>query len=347
MPPLARALTGAAAALLGSALSVASAHAESVEEFYRGKQIRLIVGNAVGADYDLGARLLARHLARYLPGNPAIVVQNMPGAASLGAANFIGSVAPKDGTVFGSVSRNLPSQAVIGRAALKVDPREFQWVGSSGTNTVVCYVRAASTLRRADDLFTRDLIVGGIGSGSTQSMVPTALQRLLGMRFKVVEGYKGNADALVALERGEIEGLCSGLSPLRTTHASLIKEGRIRLLLHSGTAPLPEAPDVPSFYDFAKSEKQQKQQQILRFLFSNDDFGRPYFAPPGIPADRLSALRAGFAATLNDPALTAEAVRVQLDMTYRPPEALETFVKELYTTPPDVIREIQEIVPSP
>jgi tripartite-type tricarboxylate transporter receptor subunit TctC len=344
MPQLTIAVIGAAAALLGSALFVASAHAESVEEFYRGRQIRLIVGNAVGADYDLGARLLARHLVRHLPGNPAIVVQNMPGAASLGAANFIAGVAPKDGTVFGSVSRNLPSQAVIGRAALKVDPRAFQWIGSSGTNTVVCYVRAASTLRRAEDLFTRDLIVGGIGSGSTQSMVPTALRRLLGMRFRVVEGYKGNADALVALERGEIEGLCSGLSPLRTTHTALLKEGHIRLLLHSGTAPLPEAADVPSFYDFAKGDK---PRQMLKFLFSNDDFGRPYFAPPGIPADRLLALRAGFAAALNDPVLTADAVRVQLDMTYRPPEALEAFVKELYATPPDVIREIQEIVPSP
>jgi tripartite-type tricarboxylate transporter receptor subunit TctC len=341
---LMRTLTGAAAAFLGSALLAASARAESVEEFYRGKQVRLIVGNAVGADYDLGARLLARHLVRNLPGNPAIVVQNMPGAASLSAANFIAALAPKDGTVFGSVSRNLPSQAVIGRAALKVDPREFQWIGSSGTNTVVCYVRAASTIRRVDDLFSRDLIVGGIGSGSTQSMVPTALQRLLGMRFKVVEGYKGNADALVALERGEIEGLCSGLSPLRTTHASLLKEGRIRLLLHSGTAPLPEAPDVPSFHDFAKGDR---PRQMLKFLFSNDDFGRPYFAPPGIPADRLAALRASVAAALNDPALMAEAVRLQLDMTYRPPEALEAFVRELYATPADVIREIQEIVPSP
>jgi len=351
MPALARALSGAATAVLGSALFVASpqaqnasAQAQSAAEFYRGKQVRLIVGNAVGADYDLGARLLARHMVHHLPGNPTIVVQNMPGAASLGAANFIAGVAPKDGTVFGSVSRNLASQAVIGRAALKVDPREFRWIGSSGTNTVVCYVRAASSVRSADDLFTRDLIVGGIGSGSTQSMVPTALQRLLGMRFKVVEGYKGNADALVALERGEIEGLCSGLSPLRTTHAPLLKEGRIRLILHSGTAPLPEAPEVPSFQDFAKSDK---PRQMLKFLFANDDFGRPYFAPPGIPADRLAALRASFAAALNDPALTADAVRAQLDMTYRPPEALEAYVRELFATPPDVIREVQETVLSP
>ena len=198
--------------------------------------------------------------------------------------------------------------------------------------------------RKADDLFTRDLIVGGIGSGSTQSTVPTALNRLLNMRFKVVEGYKGNADALVALERGEIDGLCSGFSPLKTTHASLLKEGRIRLLLHSGTKALAEAPGVPSFYDFASGER---TRQMLRFIFSSDDFGRPYFAAPGIPADRLAALRAAFAATLKDSELLAEAAKMQLDMIYRPPEALEAFVRELNATPPELIREIQDIAPSP
>jgi tripartite-type tricarboxylate transporter receptor subunit TctC len=341
---LANPVSRLAGALLAGGLIVSPVHAERVEEFYRGKQVHVIVGNAAGADYDLGARLLARHMSRHLAGSPTFVVQNMPGAASIGAANYIGGVAPKDGTIFGSVSRNLPSQAVIGREALKVDPREFRWIGSSGTNTVVCYVGAASAIRTADDLFTRDLIVGGIGSGSTQSMVPTALRRLLDMRFKVVEGYKGNADALVALERGEIDGLCSGFSPLRTTHASLLREGRVRLLLHSGTIPLPEAPNIPSFYEFAKSEK---QRQMLRFLFSNDDFGRPYFAPPETPPDRLSALRAAFAATLVDPLLLAEAVKLQLDMTYRAPGAIESFVNELYATPVELVREIQEIAPSP
>ena len=344
MARLAKTACFSAAVLVGCTFTVILVHAEGTEEFYRGKQVRLIVGNAVGADYDLGARLLARHMISHMPGSPMILVQNMPGAASIGAANYIAGAGPKDGTLFGSVSRNLPTQAAIGRDALKVDPREFRWVGSSGTNTVVCYVRDASAIRKADDLFTRDLIVGGIGSGSTQSTVPTALHRLLNMRFKVVEGYKGNADALVALERGEIDGLCSGLSPLHTTHASLLKEGRIRLLLHSGTTPLAEAPSIPSFYDFATNEK---QRQMLRFLFSNDDFGRPYFAPPGIPTDRLLVLRKAFAATLKDEALQTEAVKMQLDMTYRPPEAIEAFVQELYATPPELIREIREIAPSP
>lgn len=318
------------------------ASADPVEDFYRSRQVRIIVGNAVGADYDLGGRLLARHMSRHLAGGPAFVVQNMPGAASINAANYIYNVAPKDGSLFGSISRNLPSQAIIGRDALKADPRKFEWIGSSGTNTVVCYVRRNSPVNRAQDLFSRELVVGGIGSGSTQTLVPTALNRLLGMRFRVVEGYKGNADALIALERSEIDGLCSGYSPLLTTHASLLKEGRVRLILHSRSSALEDHPDVPSFLDLAKSEK---SKLILRFLFSSDEFGRPYFAPPGVPPERLAALRAAFKATLNDPALQADASKMLLDMTYRPPEALDVYMEELAATPPDVIKEVKEISP--
>jgi len=225
---------------------------------------------------------------------------------------------------------------------MKADPQQFQWIGSSGTNTVVCYVRSGSPVGSARDLFSRELIVGGIGSGSTQSAVPTALNRLLGMRFKVVEGYKGNADALVAMERAEIDGLCSGYSPLLTTHASLLSEKRVRLILHSGRSKLESHPDVPSFFDFAKDDR---ARAMLRFLFSSDEFGRPYFAPPGVPPDRLAGLRNAFKAALADPALQAEASKLQLDMRYRPPDALEAFVRDLTTTSADVIREIQEIAP--
>ena len=335
-------LAFASAYALVTALIVVPASADAVGDFYRGKQVRIVVGNAVGADYDLGGRLLARHMHRHMPGGPAFIVQNMPGAASINAANFIYNVAPKDGLLFGSVSRNLPSQAIVGRETLKADPRKFQWIGSSGTNTVVCYVRASSPVKSARDLFSRDLIVGGIGSGSSQSSIPAALNRLLGMRFKLVEGYKGNADALVALERAEIDGLCSGYSPLLTTHASLLDEGRIRLILHSRRSPIERAADVPSFFDFAKDERTRK---MLSFLFSSDEFGRPYFAAPGVAPERLSALRAAFKETLADPALRADATKMQLDMTYRPPEALDAFVQELAATPSDVVKDIQELAP--
>jgi tripartite-type tricarboxylate transporter receptor subunit TctC len=328
--------------LLAAVAKATPAFADPVEDFYRNRQVRIIIGNAVGADYDLGGRLLARHMSRHLAGGPAFVVQNMPGAASINAANYIYNVAPKDGSLFGSISRNLPGQAIIGRDALKADPRKFEWIGSSGTNTVVCYVRRNSPVTKAQDLFSRELVVGGIGSGSTQTSVPTALNRLLGMRFKVVEGYKGNADALIALERSEIDGLCSGYSPLLTTHAALLKEGRVRLILHSRSSALEGHPDVPSFLDLAKSEK---SKLILRFLFSSDEFGRPYFAPPGTPRERLAALRDAFKATLNEPALQADASKMLLDMTYRSPEALEAYVKELAATPPEVVKEIQEIAP--
>jgi tripartite-type tricarboxylate transporter receptor subunit TctC len=328
--------------LLAAVAEATPAFADPVEDFYRNRQVRIIVGNAVGADYDLGGRLLARHMSRHLAGGPTFVVQNMPGAASINAANYIYNVAPKDGSLFGSVSRNLPGQAIIGRDALKADPRKFEWIGSSGTNTVVCYVRRNSPVTKAQDLFSRELVVGGIGSGSTQTSVPTALNRLLGMRFKVVEGYKGNADALIALERSEIDGLCSGYSPLLTTHAALLKEGRVRLILHSRSSALEGHPDVPSFLDLAKNEK---SKLILRFLFSSDEFGRPYFAPPSIPPERLAALRQAFKATLNDPALQADASKMLLDMTYRPAEALAAYVEELAATPPEVVKEIKEIAP--
>jgi tripartite-type tricarboxylate transporter receptor subunit TctC len=333
-----------AISLLALAVTMAAkpAFADDVADFYRNRQVRVVVGNAVGADYDLGARLLARHMPRHMSGQPAFVVQNMPGAASINAANYIYNVAPKDGSLFGSVSRNLPSQAVIGRDSLKADPRQFQWIGSSGTNTVVCYVRSGSPIASARDLFSRELIVGGTGSGSTQSAVPKALNRLLGMRFKVVEGYKGNADAFVAMERAEIDGLCSGYSPLLTTHASLLSEKRVRLILHSGRSNLEDNPNVPSFFDFAQDDR---TRAILRFLFSSDEFGRPYFAPPGVPPDRLMALRRAFKAALADPALQAEASKLQLNMSYRPPAALEAFVRDLNMTASDVIKEIQEIAP--
>jgi hypothetical protein len=162
------------------------------------------------------------------------------------------------------------------------------------------------------------------------------------MRFKVVDGYKGNADALIALERAEIDGLCSGYSPLLTTHATLLSEGRVRLILHSGKTPLEGAPGVPSFFDFARDER---TRLILNFLFASDEFGRPYFAPPGVPPERMAALRQAFKATLADDALKADATKMQLDMTYRPPEALQAFVRELVSTPVDVLKDIQEIAP--
>jgi tripartite-type tricarboxylate transporter receptor subunit TctC len=325
-------------------LAASAATAQPVAEFYHGKQIHLIIADPAGGDYDLGGRLLAQHLSAHIPGAPTIVVQNMPGAASIVAANYLYNVAPKDGTTFGSVSRNLPSQAVIGRDNLKADPRRFGWIGGSSLPGRVCVARSAAPVTSAAQLFETPLIVGGAGAGSSLSIVPTVLNRVLGMKFQLVEGYKGTTDVLLAMQQGEVQGVCHTYGLFQTTQASLVKTGAIRILLHVEETPLADAPQIPSAYDFAKEER---QKQLLRFAFASVEFGRPYVAPPGVPPERLAALRRAFADTLADPALVEEARRLRLDMTYRPPQALETLVANLYATPPALIAEAQEMLPTP
>jgi tripartite-type tricarboxylate transporter receptor subunit TctC len=333
-------------ALLGAALAfqvTAAAAQQSVADFYKDKQVKIIVGNAAGGDYDAGARLLARHLGKHIPGNPSVIVQNMPGASTVNATNFLYNKAPKDGTVFGSFSRNIASQAVIGRMNIEADPRQFNWIGGSSLPGRVCMVSDKSGAKSAEDVFKREVIVAGSGAGSSLSIVPTALNNLLGTKFKLVEGYQGSADAMLALERGEVEGICHTHGVFESHHAELVKEGKLKILFHIEDTEFEEDPSVPSIYKFAKTDK---QRQMLRFLFSSTEFGRPYVAPPGVPADRVAALRKAFADALKDPALIEEAKKTSIDMTYRPPQELEKLVQALYATPKETIEELEKIVPA-
>lgn len=336
--------TGAlAAGLMLAAAWAAPAVGQSAEEFYRGKQLRLVVGNPAGGDYDLGGRTLARFMGNHMPGNPTIVVQNMPGASTIVAANHLYNVAPKDGTVFGSFSRNLASQAVLGRDTIKADPRQYSWIGGSSLPSRVCVVNASSPAKTFDDLFKHEILMGGSGAGSSLSIVPAVLNKVLGTKFRVVEGYKGSTDAVLAMERGETQGICHTFSSFRNAHADLIRDGKVRILLHAEEAAFPYVDNVPSVYDYAKTEE---QKQLMRFAFSSVEFGRPYVAPPGIPADRLAALRKAFKATLDDPELKAESEKLALDMTYRPPEDLQKLVGQLYATPKELLKQAQELMPS-
>jgi tripartite-type tricarboxylate transporter receptor subunit TctC len=324
-----------------AALSVQAVAAETVEEFYRGKQVHMIIGHPAGGDYDLGGRLLAKYLLKYIPGNPAIVVQNMPGGAGIVAANYLYKVAPKDGTVFGSFSRNLPSQAVLGLANIEADPRRFAWLGATALPSRICVDREASAVKSADDLFTHELITAGTGAGSSGSIVPTVLNRVLGTKFRIVEGYQGTPDALLAVERGEVDGVCNSYATFRSS-IDQIKSGKIRVLFRAEEAPLVEMPEVPSIYRYAKTEA---QRQFMRFIFSSVEFGRPYVMPPETPGDRVQAMRKAFVDALNDPELVAEARQLDIDMTFRPAEAVADLVEKLYGTPPRMLDEVRKLVP--
>jgi tripartite-type tricarboxylate transporter receptor subunit TctC len=319
-----------------------NAFAQPVSDHYRGKQIRMIVGHPVGNDYDLGGRFLAKYLAKHIPGNPLIVVSNMPAASSVAAANFLYSAAPRDGTVFGSFSRNIPSQALMRQANLEVDPRRYSWLGGTALPGRVCAAWHTAKVRTPADLLNTELIVGGGGSGSSLSILPTVFNHVLGTKFRLVEGYKGTNDTVIAMERGEVEGVCATYGQFRV-HERALKEGKLRIILRAEEAPIAAIPDVPSIYDLAKTEE---QRQLMRFVFSSVEFGRPYVLPPGSPPELVALMRRAFADAVNDPELIAEADRLKLDMTYRPPDDLVKLVDSLYKTPPSIIDTIRKLVPN-
>jgi tripartite-type tricarboxylate transporter receptor subunit TctC len=315
---------------------------ETVENFYRNKQVRLIVGHPVGNDHDVGGRLLAKYLARHIPGRPAVIVQNMTAAASVAAANYVFNQAPRDGTVLGTFSRNFPSQALMGQPNIEADPRRMQWLGATSFPARVCTAWHTASVQTATDLFARELIVGGSGAASTLSIVPTVLNHVLGTKFRIIEGYKAAQDVLIAIERGELFGVCSSYSQFRNFDR-LFREGKLRMLFRVEEASIPDRPDVPTIFDQAKTNE---QRQLMRFVFSSIEFGRPYVFPPDVPKERVAAMRQAIAAAAHDPELLAEAEKMKLDMAYRPPEHLERLVLQLYDTPPQTIDTVKKLVPN-
>jgi tripartite-type tricarboxylate transporter receptor subunit TctC len=328
-----------------AALAVAfscGARAQTAEEFYKGRQIKMIVGYEVANDYDIGARLLARYLSKELPGNPTIVVQNMPQAAGVVSANYMAVKAARDGTVIGGISRNLPSQAMMKLPNIEADPRKFNWLGATSFPGRVCVASNDAPVKTAADLFKTDLLTGGTGVGSSTDIVPTVINRVLGTRFKMVEGYRGAGDILIAVDRGEVHGVCMSLGQFRTSEQKF-KEGKLRYLLRAEESELPGVPNVPSVYDFAKTDE---QKQLMRFIFSSTEFGRPYLFPPGVPKDRVDYMRNAIERAVKNPELLAEAAKMKLDMVYRQPQHLEEVVAQLYATPPALIEKAKEISPN-
>jgi tripartite-type tricarboxylate transporter receptor subunit TctC len=318
-----------------------STAAADADDFYRGKQLRLVAGFPAGNDYDLGARLLAKYLPKHIPGQPTIIVQNMPQAASVVAANYIYLQAPADGTVLGSFSRNIVNDALTGQENLQLDPRRMVWLGATSRPARVCVRWFTAPIKTPADLFTQEFIVGAAGATSSLAILPTVFNKVLGTRIKIVEGYQGMGDAMLAMERGETQGMCGSYAQFRIAD-QLVQDGKITFLLRAEEAPIAEVPDVPSIFDYAKTDE---QRQLMRFVFSSTEFGRPYVFPPGVPADRIAIMRKAIADAARDPDLVAEAAGIKIDMTYTPPDRLERLVADLYKTPPAAIAAVKALLP--
>ncbi len=323
-------------------LAAALASSARAEDFYSGKQLRLILGFPAGNDYDLGARLLVKYLPKYIPGQPGIIVQNLPQAASVVAANYLYAQAPRDGTVFGSFSRNIVNDALTGQPNVTVDPRRLIWLGATSRPSRVCVRWFTAPVKTPADLFTQEFIVGAAGATSSLAILPTVLNHVLGTKFRIVEGYQGMGDAMLAVERGEVQGVCASFQQFRIAE-QYIHDGKLSFLLRAEEAPIPQVPDVPSIFDYAKTDE---QRQLMRFVFSSTEFGRPYVFPPDVPKDRLDIMRKAIAEAAHDPDLLAEAAKMKMDMTYTPPDHLERLVATLYQTPPALIATIKAVLPN-
>ena len=324
------------------ALSPTVLCAEPVEDFYKGKQIRIITGAAAGDGYDLWSRMLSRHMGRHIPGRPSIIVQNMPGAGTVVAANHVFNAAARDGTVIGSFSRSLPAQALLNRPNIKFDPRRFGWIGSPESVNRVCAVGKKTKVRSIDDLLKHELVVGGIGASQMPTYVPMMLNKMLGTKFKVVEGYGSTNAIILAIERGEVDGICMSSSTLLGPRVDLVEKGVLTILFNVEAKPMPAPPGVPTIFTRFNDE----QRQIVSLINSAIEFGRPFAAPPGVPAERLAALQTALRATVADPEFIAEAKKLKFIVTYTSPQDMADITARMYATPKSIIASASALMPA-
>jgi tripartite-type tricarboxylate transporter receptor subunit TctC len=318
------------------------ARAASIEDFYRSHTVILIIGYSVAGGYDRYGRVLARHIGDHIPGHPGVVPENMPGAGSLRAANFLYNAAPKDGSTFGIFTRGMAMEPLLGNRAAMFDARKFTWIGSIANEVSVCTSWYQSKIKTWADVMTTPFTVSGEGSGSDPDIFATVLKNVFGAKIKLVTGYPGTNEMTLAMERGEIDGRCGwSLSSIKAQEPQWLAEKKLNLLVQLDLKPSPDLPNVPFIMDYAKTDK---QRQILRLIFSRQVMGRPFAAPPGIPADRAAALRQAFDDTMKDPAFLDEAHRLGLEVTPETGDTLETLVEDLYRSPSDVVAEARAAV---
>jgi tripartite-type tricarboxylate transporter receptor subunit TctC len=335
--PLAMCLLG----LSAIAALTERAQADAVSDFYRGKTVTIIVGYTAGGGYDLYARALGRHMGKHLPGNPNFIVQNITGAGSLNAANHIYNVAAKDGTVFGTFGRGLPMEPLIGTAKVQFDATKFTWLGSGANEISICATWHTSPVKTWADMLKTSFAVGGEGAGSDPDSYSLLARNIFGAKLKLVSGYHGTSDIILAIERGEVDGRCGwSWSSLKSTREAWVTEKKLNILVHISDQKAPELPHVPLISDFANDH----QKQVLRLVTSRQVVGRPFAAPPGVPEDRKQALRAAFEATLKDPAFLDEANKLKLEVNPVSGADVDKLLGELYRTPKDIVEEARKAI---
>ena len=329
-------------ALLACLLAAQSVRAQTPPaDFYRGKTVTLIVGYSAGGGYDTYARVLARHIGKHIPGNPAVVVQNMPGAGSLRAAQHLFSLAPKDGTALGTFGRQMGIAPLLGTSA-QYDGTKFNWIGSITNEVSTCVAWHTATVKTWADMLEKTFSVGGEGSGSDPDVYAALLKNSFGVKLRLVTGYPGTAEIALALERGEMDGRASwSWSSLKALKPDWIAEKKVNLPIQLNLNKSPELPDVPLIMQFAQNDRQRAS---LKIILSRQTMGRPFMAPPGLPDDRKAALRAAFDATMRDAEFVAEAKARGQEVNPVSGAEIDKLLADLYATPKDIVEETRKAI---
>ncbi len=332
--------SGLFAALALAGILSAPAQAQSVQQFYKGRQVNLIVGFNPGGAYDPYARMLARHLPKHLPGAPDIVVKNMQGAGSVRAANYLYKVAPRDGSELGLIAGSAALEPMFGVRPTQFEGQKFTWLGSANDEPGVCFSWHTSPIVSARDLFDKEMILGA--SGTSNLDFPLALNAVLGTKIRIVRGYNGSSAIMLAMERGEIQGMCGMVyAGVQTSHPDWLTESKVRTLMQIGLARNDKLAGVPFVMDFAKTDN---DRSVLRLLVGWTIMGRPYLAPPGVPDDRKHALRRAFDLTMRDPAFLTDAAKLRLDISPISGEAIERFLEDAYVTPRPLVERAGKVL---
>lgn len=325
--------------MLGAALITTEreAHADPVAEFYAGKSITLVISSSPGGGYDAYGRLISRHMGAHIPGRPGFIVQNMPGAGGLRAGNFIANVASKDGLTIGGVQNGVPFEPLFRNAGAQFDPLDFNWLGSPNSEVGLLLVWHENPVQTLEQAMETELVMAASGAASTPAFFARILNDVFNTRLRVIPGYPGQTEAFLAMERGEVDGYPSTFwSSLKAQWPQWVEENRVRILLQYGRNPHPELPNVPVARALASTEA---DRTLLDLAMAPLVLGRPYMAPPGVPEERVAALRTAMAATFKSPAFLEEAGRLRLEVDENPlsGEDIGEILKQTYNAPTDVI----------
>jgi tripartite-type tricarboxylate transporter receptor subunit TctC len=327
--------------VVAALLAITPTYAQSVAEFYAGKQITLIVGASTGGGYDTQARLVARHLGKHIPGNPTIIVQNMPAAGSLAAANHIYNVAAKDGSVFALVMRGMLLIKHWSPASARFDLGHLNWIGSINSEVAVAAAWHTAPHKTVKDLFDKELIVGGT-TGVDPETTPRLFNALLGTKFKIVNGYPGTTEIILAMERGEVQGIGDwSWSSMKTARPDWLRDRKMTLLMQAALQKDPELPDVPSALEFVKNDADRK---VMELYLTQKTVARPVIAPPGVPAERLAALRAGFIALAQDKEFIADAQKARLEVAPISGEAVDKVISLITSASPETGERLSKAI---